>query len=284
MPDRILPHHVTAPLLDRVVDQALDQEYAEVAARRGPAGGPRRRSPHTLAAATMALIGLTGGVAFALNTRDRPADETSRAVLISQIQDLKSQADSEQQQINDLQSESVRLQSRVTGLDDDLSQLQARNDRLGLLSGFTPASGPGVQIVVDDAPSGLPEGIVRDEDLALLVDGLWGAGAEAIAINGKRLSALSGIRNSALAINVSSRPLSPPYVVEAIGDPNTLQSRLLASSRGNDFFGVAEQLGFEVQMSNQTRLRLPAARQRPLRNAVAVLGPAHDRVQEGGAP
>ena len=55
--------------------------------------------------------------------------------------------------------------------------------------------------------------VVRDADLAILVDGLWNAGAEAIAINGQRLTALTPIRNAGPAIQVNSTPLVPPYVV-----------------------------------------------------------------------
>ena len=82
-------------------------------------------------------------------------------------------------------------------------------------------------------------------DLALLVNGLWRAGAEAIAINGQRLTARSAIRNSGAAINVNGRPpLSPPYVVTAIGDTKTLQADLLDTSTGLAFQNGADALGF----------------------------------------
>ncbi len=55
----------------------------------------------------------------------------------------------------------------------------------------------------------------------MLVDGLWEAGAEAIAINDQRINALGGIRNTSRAIHVNGRPVNAPYVVSAIGDPRT---------------------------------------------------------------
>ena len=97
-------------------------------------------------------------------------------------------------------------------------------------TGYVPVRGPGVRIEVDSAPNAVPNDEIRDEDLALLVNGLWTAGAEAIAVNDQRIVALGGIRNTNRAIHVNGRPLTAPYVIEAIGDPGTLQARLLESS------------------------------------------------------
>ena len=58
------------------------------------------------------------------------------------------------------------------------------------------------------------------------MNGLWTAGAEAISINGQRLTVLTAIRNGGPVINVNSRPLAPPYTVQAIGDPRTLLADL----------------------------------------------------------
>ena len=47
-----------------------------------------------------------------------------------------------------------------------------------------------------------------DRDLQVIVNGLWAAGAEAIAVNGQRLTACSAIRSAGEAILVDFRPLS----------------------------------------------------------------------------
>ena len=55
--------------------------------------------------------------------------------------------------------------------------------------------GPGVRVVADDAPGAdSARNEVLDTDLQKLVNGLWEAGAEAISINGQRLTNLSTIR------------------------------------------------------------------------------------------
>ena len=58
---------------------------------------------------------------------------------------------------------------------------------------------------------------ISDSDLQMVVNALWSAGAEAIAVNGNRLVATSSIRAAGETVVVNFRPLSPPYKVEAVG-------------------------------------------------------------------
>jgi uncharacterized protein YlxW (UPF0749 family) len=101
--------------------------------------------------------------------------------------------------------------------------------------------------------------LVRDEHLAKLVDGLWNAGAEAISINDQRLTVLTSIRNRGPAVRVNSQPVNPPYVVQAIGDVDTLQADLLDTTHGSEFFDLAEDFGFRVERHNEDELTLPGA-------------------------
>ncbi len=71
-----------------------------------------------------------------------------------------------------------------------------------------------------------------DVDLQILANGLWQAGAEAVAINGHRLSSLTAIRSAGDAITVDFRSLTRPYRVEAIGDPRTLPARFVETAGG----------------------------------------------------
>ena len=89
--------------------------------------------------------------------------------------------------------------------------------------------------MVDDAPVGrrtTRRDRVLDIDLQVLANGLWQAGAEAVSINGHRLSDLTAIRSAGDAITVDYRSLTRPYRVEAIGDPRTLQARFVESAGG----------------------------------------------------
>ena len=98
-------------------------------------------------------------------------------------------------------------------------------------SGRVPLKGPGFTLTLDDAPgSGADEesetaadeasqGRVIAKDLQFVTNALWESGAEAISINGKRLTSTSSIRFAGSAIIVDYRPLTRPYVITALGDP-----------------------------------------------------------------
>ena len=72
------------------------------------------------------------------------------------------------------------------------------------------------------------QGRVIAKDLQYVTNALWESGAEAISINGKRLTSTSSIRFAGSAIIVDYRPLTRPYVITALGDPQ----RFLAFADG----------------------------------------------------
>jgi uncharacterized protein YlxW (UPF0749 family) len=274
-----LPEHVTMPLLTLVTRQSLDQDYAYVAQRRAAGGDPpTSRSSVFALVAVLAGFGLLVSTAAAQRSRDASVDETSRASLIAQVEAKRTTLGRLQDRIADLQDATTAARQRrdeATVADDAAT---ARLRRLQSRTGYGVVDGSGVRIVVDDSPSGLETAVVRDTDLALLVDALWGVGAEAVAINGQRLTTLTAIRNASVAIHVNGRPLAPPYVVEAIGDPRTLQATLADSQRGAQFFALARAVGLPVSMTNEEVLQLPSARLPVLR--YATTGPG---VDNGGA-
>ena len=74
-------------------------------------------------------------------------------------------------------------------------------------------------------------GRVRDRDMQRVVNGLWESGAEAISVNGQRLTALSAIRAAGDAILVDNKPLVPPYTVLAVGDGQAAEHRVPGQRR-----------------------------------------------------
>jgi uncharacterized protein YlxW (UPF0749 family) len=152
-------------------------------------------------------------------------------------------------------------------------------DRLEAATGEVAVSGPGVEFTIDDAPSkeaavggdprtdqGYDEGRVLDADLQTIVNGLWAAGAEAISINGQRLTALSAIRTAGQAILVDFRPLSRPYHVQAIG-PSSLQAGFAAGPAGPYVQSMRDNSGIRVDVAVHDRMSLPGSGQLVLREA-----------------
>lgn len=264
-PERTLPDHVTTPLLSLITQQALEEDYRSVAERRARGAAtsepPRSRGA---AAAVIAVFGILISVAAVQNSRNAEVEDAGRATLIARIGEARSGLEDRQARLADLTAENQGLADSLTNLASTRAQTETALRRLQLATGYIPATGEGVRILVNDNPTGDSVQRVTDADLAILVNGLWEAGAEAIAINNQRLNPLGSIRNSSSAIHVNTLPLTPPYVVRALGDTRTLQANLLNTTHGAQFFSLADQLGFVVSVDDVSVLELPAARERPL--------------------
>ncbi|NUQ00812.1 MAG: DUF881 domain-containing protein [Armatimonadetes bacterium] len=148
-----------------------------------------------------------------------------------------------------------------------LEEVERRLDLLSRFAGLAPLQGPGVRAVVSDAVTPVQTDLdqnpytVHDQDLLLMVNELWAAGAEAMAMNGQRLVGGSEIRCSGPVINVNDYGLTPPYRIEAIGDPETLNGAL-ANLRG----GIVDQLrnvGIDVRITKETNVVLPGLAREP---------------------
>jgi len=279
-PDRRLPEHVTTPLLSLITHQALEEDYRSVAERRAREGAaPEPRRSRVVAGAVIAVFGILISVAAVQNSRNEEVSDAGRATLIERIGESRSGLEDRQARIADLTRENLELSDSLTELATVRQEAVSQMRRLQLGAGYLPATGEGVRVLVNDNPTGDPIQRVTDADLAKLVDGLWEAGAEAIAINDQRLNPLGSIRNVGSAIHVNTFPLTPPYIVRAIGDTRTLQANLLNTTHGARFFSLADQLGFEYSVDRVSELELPAARQRPL--SEVVTGTAEQRGDRG---
>ncbi len=257
--DRGVTDRVRTPLLELITRESIDLDYEEVAKRRADPTGGTGPTPHRGAAVAVAVFGLLVAVAAVQNSRNADVDEASREALIDRIDVRRDAVAAVQDRIEEVTDQNEGLVDQVIGLDTAVESVEQRRDDLAAETGFGAVSGPGLRITVDDEPQGDPDGRVRATDLRLLVNGLWRAGAEAISVNGRRLTALSAIVNSDIAIQVNKGPLSPPYVVQAIGDQD-LQADLVETGSGLTFFALAEQFGFVVERDNVTSpMLLPAA-------------------------
>lgn len=271
-PERPLPAHVTTPLLTLITARSMDEDYAHVAQKRAAAGDVRPRAvrPHWASVLAVAALGVMTAVVAAQTDRQAPVDELSRAALIEQIDSRSDQLQSLQAEVGDLTRSNAAVASRNTTIQGQLDDIGSRVQRAEFLTGYSVVNGPGVRITVDSAPDAGVDSEVVDEDLATLVDGLWEAGAEAIAINDQRLNALGGIRNTNRAIHVNGRPVNAPYTVSVIGDPRTLQARLLQTSQGQEWFALVNGLDFVYTPENVDDIRLPAAPERILRDVIEL--------------
>ncbi len=117
----------------------------------------------------------------------------------------------------------------------------------------------------------------------MLVDGLWAAGAEAISVNGHRLTARSAIRTSGTAIEVNSTGIGPPYHVLAIGDTNGMWADFFETSAGLAFDGLSREWEFDYEIEPEDDLTLAAAPRR-LRSLRTAMADAEESPEPGGGP
>lgn len=285
--DRRLPDHVTTPLLTLITARSMDEDYAHVAQQRAASGeGPAQdRRPHWISLVAVAALGIMGAVVAVQTDREAEVNELSRAALIQQVETRSDEVRGLQRDVAELARSNQAAGANSTAVQGRVTETEARVRRAELVTGHSVAHGPGVRITVDNRPGVAPDDEIRDEDLAVLVDGLWEAGAEAIAINDQRVNALGGIRNTGRAIHVNGRPVNAPYVISAIGDTRTLQARLLQSSEGQVWFGWVNGLGFVYKADNVDDMRLPAAPQPVLRDVIEMnADPDGSTEGEGSAP
>lgn len=257
------PH---AGLLTELMTTTLDKDYQMVASRRGTAERasadrvkPAGLTQHVGVIAAVVALGALVGVSALKTEQDRPQALVERTQLIEQIQARQARLDGLHASLASLQTDVGRLQHEVADAVGARSRLSGELENLAISAGTLAVTGPGMVITVNDAPNGLPGagGSILDSDLRALVNGLWVAGAEAVAIDGHRITALTAIRFAGRAITVDYRSLTPPYVVEAIGNPDTLPSRFLETQGGQLWLGLRANFGITFETQPQANVSIP---------------------------
>ncbi|MCB5168715.1 DUF881 domain-containing protein [Streptomyces bambusae] len=257
-------------LLTHVMDHSLDEGYAEAAARRaaaGDAGLPRTLKAKLALAGGLVLAAMVVTLGAAQARIEAPVLAKEREELIDRVERAGAAADTLEEEIERLRTDVAdRQREALKQHGGDQGELVA------LLSGATEVRGPGVRLVVNDAKeadtggggpresSGFSDtGRVRDRDMQRIVNGLWQAGAEAVSINGQRLTSLSAIRAAGDAILVDNKPLVPPYEVLAVGAKNRLGTEFQDSVDGQYLHVLQENYGIRYSISAEDDVRLPAA-------------------------
>ena len=269
----------TVPDLLRAAGHAVVAPDFELAAGATPSD---HAVPRRTAGLVLLVFGLLVTVAAVQTSRNASASDASRESLVEQINLRRDSLGQLQKELDSEQGRVLALQSKSSELTTDEQAAQARIQRLGVRTGFGAVKGPGVQVTVSSAPDSADILLVRDSDLTLLTDALWASGAEAISVNGQRLTVLSAFRNVGIGVLVNAQPISPPYVFKVVGDPDTMPADLLSSSIGEKWYALKDSLGFRFDVRNGGTMSLPAAPVPRLRSAQPATGDdGHTRTQTG---
>ncbi|MBF9128712.1 DUF881 domain-containing protein [Plantactinospora sp. S1510] len=190
------------------------------------------------------LIALAAGVLFttsATTAGGTSLREDRRPEIAQLIEDRRDQVATGQERAATLR-DAVESQTEALGGSD--GRVAAQRDRAANsreVAGFTPLTGPGISVELNDAPrlgdGSQPAGASNDElvvhqgDVQAVVNALWAGGAEAMAIMNVRILSTSAVRCVGNTLLLHGRVYSPPFQITAIGDPAAL-TRALAASEG----------------------------------------------------
>jgi uncharacterized protein YlxW (UPF0749 family) len=215
----------------------------------------RSGRPHFV---TAAAVGLVGFLAVVAASGSVPARSLRRLELVDLILEQDARVRGLRAEVRGLRADVARV--RPTGL--RAGAILARARELSVLAGGAALVGPGVVVVLDDSsasrsPSGDPNDlIVHEEDIQAVVNALWAAGAEALAVNGERLTSVSAVRCAGNTLLLHGAVRSPPYEIGAIGDPEELQGELLAQPGMDRLLSDAQTFGIVLEI-RQGSIRIP---------------------------
>lgn len=257
-------------LITELMTHPLDPSYEAAAAARERRGLPRStglRSPFLIIVCVLTGVALAAS-ALALRVPLGVAEQRHDQ-LVGSIQSRQQKVDKATRRINGLQQEIARYQKEALGR-AHRGSLSDRLTTLGVATGTIPADGPGLKLVVDDAEEqntdadGDPRtgdsdgGRVTSSDMQIIVNGLWQAGAEAVSINGQRLTAESAIRFAGEAILVNFRPLQPPYTITAVGAGDTMKRKFQQNIGGIYLKGLVDSYGITEKLTTHSTVHVPA--------------------------
>lgn len=232
----------------------------------------RRKGATTVLFSLTAICFLFGGL-LAFGARSiqavRQNEVTSRENSESQQQQLEQmrrnlQRDADEKDKLLKQIELAKKQATEGGRASQKMAMELK--KLQMLLGLTPVKGPGIVIKLSDNPDASKDagpdagpflpGIVHDFDLLQVVNELRSAKAEAIAINGVRITGFTPIRCVGPTIYVNYEPKPAPFEIEAIGDADDLEHALTMPG------GILDNLKNQtlgVRIHQNKLLSLPAA-------------------------
>ncbi|MBN1661747.1 MAG: DUF881 domain-containing protein [Anaerolineae bacterium] len=217
---------------------------------------------------SMLVVGLSLGLLFSLvwsapSARSVESGSGPGSVSLS-VERLEAEQRELRASLAILREELAQRRQTAAANTDRLQALKSELDRQALLAGLVPVAGPGVSIVLDDSAAQISPGadpnayIIHEHDLRDIVNLLWMAGSEAIAINDERLVGTSSIYCVGSTVMVNNTRLSPPYTIRAIGNPRVQQDYLRNPSYLRNLKEKQRLYSLYFQVRSASSVELPA--------------------------
>jgi uncharacterized protein YlxW (UPF0749 family) len=217
------------------------------------------------------VVALAAGLLFATSSQTaqgtdlRGGEVTELSALIG----VREAALREQEEeLAGLRAQAQALTDEAASRDGAVAAAQEEGSGGELSAGLVPLTGRGVEITLDDAPrrpdGSLPIGarpddvVIHQSDVQAVVNAVWAAGADAVAIMDQRLIATSAVRCVGNVLLLQGRTYSPPFVVTAIGDAAAIRAALAASPQVAVFQQAVDDFGLGFAVRERSSVDLPA--------------------------
>lgn len=277
-------------LLQELLESSLDPGYAAAARRKATAGadagaaGARRPWEQAAVAVGCLLAGFVLVVAYVHTHRGAPAAQHVHDQLVRKVQSGEHGNNALGARVERAQRQLAEAQRRALPASGALAQ---RLSRAQQAVGTLAVHGPGLTVTLREPPTPSASdavgrggstplaatNILTDRDIRSVVNELWRDGAEAVAVNGIRLTPTSAIRFAGEAVLVDFEPISSPYTVEAVGDADRLSTRFASSAVASRYQTLVSADGIGFRFADEDDLHLPAGAQVTPRYASAAPSP-----------
>jgi uncharacterized protein YlxW (UPF0749 family) len=209
------------------------------------------------------LFATSGSTAQGTDLRGGEISEL-RGLIAERNRDVARQDD----QLAELQAQVEALTEQAATRNAAVAATQQAGEKGAVSAAVVALAGPGVRITLDDAPQG-PEGgrpadatvddlVIHQSDVQAVVNAVWAAGADGVAIMGRRLIATSAVICVGNTLLLQGRTYSPPFVVEAIVDADAVRAELAASPQVAVLQQAVEDFGLTFALEARPEVELPA--------------------------
>ena len=253
-------------LMQNLVADATRSDYENVVSSPETFSTSQRVSRKSLSIIVIGFCVFMLVFAAVRTQQTAPARNDERSALIERVQKRTAAVAEEELQLATQRKALIAAQSVALATSDAGRALARRVAELESRAGATALRGAGVDVIVrDSAQNAGSTGLDRvlDRDLQAVVNGLWQSGAQAIAINGLRLTSRTAIRSAGSTILVDYRPLVPPYRLIALAPASGTAADLASTferTAGADLLReLRKQYGIEFSVNTAADLRVPAA-------------------------
>lgn len=213
------------------------------------------------ASVALGAVGVLAGLLFATNAG------LFSETIDRQPQNLRDLVRIESERLGETSAQVSELRSEVDALlsaQAEDSEATTVSEPVGIAAGRLDVTGPGVTVELWDAPTSdeVPSGfqpddlVVHQQDIEAVINALRFGGAEAIAVQGHRITSTTSVRCVGNVLLVDGATYSPPYDITAIGDPEELSAALLDSSSVQIYLQYVDAVGLGWSLEQEEDLEI----------------------------